>query len=238
METYLDTTVAENLKNFHPTRHQYQSPSMLTQTPTTGADTTEQASNIQQLQARLRARQLTTKPLQEAPQNRSRNKTYANTVTCKVSPTQRTTENPEMNTEIKALKEQIEKQNISIKQITTHARTIATSSLTPETNMTEAIKQITAQQNEQFRKMMNEMMQSVFQQMFQLIQTVLHQRGSDMSQGGSYNGYGSVRPMNPGTPPGPPLPIMMATPTGGPNEQAPMTMMHIPNHPSTVVETA
>lgn len=141
------------------------------------------------------------------------------------------------NQEIKELKTMLQQQNMNIKHITTQARTIATSSLTPDTALTDVIKQITEQQNEQFRRMMQDMMQSVFQQMFALIQMVL-QPGSTpprqfrLPESGTPGGYAQYRgPPNP-------HPILMTPPSHNNTNTVRFPQVQFPNHQSTVIGTA
>lgn len=130
------------------------------------------------------------------------------------------------------------KQTMNIQQITTQARTIATSSLTPDTTLMDAIKQITEQQNEQFRKMMHDMMQSVFQQMFTLIQMILQPKFSEQQPGMGMTGYGNPGPFEP-LPLNPtPNPILMTPQSNSQHDSLPMNQMHFPNHQSTVVGMA
>ena len=105
------------MKNFHPTRHQYQSPSQINQKQENREQIPEQSKTIQQLQARLRARQIATTPLMAAPQHKRKPNTYSNAVTNTPCTPSTQTENQETKAEIIALKAVIDKQNMSIKQI-------------------------------------------------------------------------------------------------------------------------
>ena len=164
LEKYLDTTVKENMANFLPTRHQSLPSKEIKEKYRINEPTEEQSTNLRKLQERLLSRTKIVKPMPEAPAQGLRKKSYANVTTPKP-----TIETQEKNREIQELKQMMEKQTMTIKQITMQPRTIATSSLTPDTTLTNAIKQITEQQNAQFRQMMQDMLQSVFQQMFSLM---------------------------------------------------------------------
>lgn len=225
------------MENFHPTRHQYQSPQQLHHEQNNTNVTLEQTTNLQKLQERLRASQIVNTPLVEAPQRELKHKTYAHAVVKQHPTTHKKQHEDSTTNEIQELKKEIEKQNHDIKQITTQTRTVATSSLTPGTIVTEGIKQITEQQNKQFRKMMHEMMQSVFQQMFALIQTVLNPR-PETHGGIRYLEYpNQAHPTQHPAPYKIPTPLMTPPPRNiGKHQNIPT--LHPPNHQSTVVGTA
>lgn len=233
LETYLDTMVKDNFSNFHLNRQQYVSPKEIKPKYQIRELTKEQSTNLQKFQDRLTIRARTVKPITEAPHQGHKHRTYE-TVT---APKKLGTSTKSTNMEIKELKQMMEKQTMNIQQITTQAWTIATSSLTPDTTLTDAIKQITEQQNEQFRRMMHDMMPSVFQQMFSLIQTMLPPQIPPQRQGmgipeceilGMYIPFaGSTNPN----------PILM-TPQNHSSPEAPkLHLTHFPNLQSMVVGT-
>ena len=125
--------------------------------------------HLKKLQERLRNRSSIVTPLKEAPTPNNKVRTYAQAMT-----TPRSIVSETNSKEIQELKTMLHKQQMNIQQITTQARTLATSRLTPDTAITDMIKQITEQQHEKFRVMMKDMMQTVFQQMYAMIQMMMH----------------------------------------------------------------
>lgn len=235
IELFLNTTVKDNLTTFHPGEHDYKPPNVITKQAPTPLQDQDKDTWMQQLKTRLNTRKLNTQPILAAPTHSQPQQTY--TRITRPSSIIRPVMQPSQDNsrEIKEIKEMMKTQTMNIKSITTQARTVATSSLTPETNLTKAIKQITVQQNAQFQKMMQDMIQLVFQQIFMLIQTLLPGRPPDHHIG---QGRLPTQAMFQNHTPAPPTPNLIFTPHNNHTHSPPETSINLPVHPNTVAGRA